>query len=153
MPPRKAVHLRWSIATPTLNVVSYEPAEGRLDLTASETCQVAIRLPDGASQALVVWSAQEASAPRVAAVPAQAQYIHIDVEREQRVEIHYPLAEQVAHYQVGAPGRTVECTGYWRGETLMRVELPGPFYPLYRRSADLPPVQAALPSGVPIEVL
>jgi hypothetical protein len=62
------------------------------------------------------------------------------------VKVRYPLIERTAAYRVGTPERFLECAGCWRGETLMRLDPPGSFYPLYARQNALLPVQPALPA-------
>ena len=54
-----------------------EPAEGRLDLTATEPCRVAVRLPAGVAQAFVLIDTNDAGslravAPRAASHPGPA---------------------------------------------------------------------------------
>ncbi|HMN29084.1 MAG TPA: hypothetical protein PKE45_13110, partial [Caldilineaceae bacterium] len=85
-------------------------------------------------------------AAEVGETTAQNGYVTVNLGPGQSATLHYPLAERTTHYEVGAPGRTLAGSGAWRGETLMRIDPPGPYYPLYQRSADLPPVQPALPA-------
>jgi hypothetical protein len=134
------VHLRFSVATPQVKVVSHEPARGRLDVTARRDCQVAVRMPAGVVEALVVYAGE-----RVQAVTVVDGYARFPARKGERVEVHYPLDTRTTTYRVGKAGRDFHCTGYWRGETLMRVEPPGPFYPLYGRREDLAPVEPQLP--------
>jgi hypothetical protein len=146
-----SVHLRFSVAIPTFRVVSYEPAEGRLDLVAHQTSEVAVRLPEGTTQALVV---NDGNSSRQVIAPAiHDGYIHFHMGEGERAEVYYPLVERRAEYEVGAGDRSMRCTGYWRGETLMRVEPPGQFYPLYKRSTELEPVEPSSPNATPIESL
>lgn len=140
-----AVNLRFSVATPALRVVSHEPTTGRLDLTAAQTSQVAVRLPAGVAEALAVWTPPEGR-PTIAELRAKDGYVTVDLPPNQPLSLHYALPERTAHYTVGTPERSLQCTGYWRGETLMRVDPPGPYYPLYARASDLEPVQPALPA-------
>ena len=138
-----AVHLRFSVETPAVRVVSHEPADGRLDITPRQDAQIAVRLPGGERQALVVLHGS--GEPQVVSLEACRGYVEFAAPANRRAEVHYPMAERIAHYEVGAPDKSLRCTGYWRGETLMRVDPPGPFYPLYRRSRDVPPAEPHLP--------
>lgn len=140
-----AVNLRFSVATPTLRVVSHEPTTGRLDLTATQASRVAVRLPAGVTQALAVWTPDQ-GASTVTELQAQAGYVEVELSPDQPLSLHYVLPERAAHYTVGTPERSLQCTGYWRGETLMRVDPPGPYYPLYERASELELVQPALPA-------
>jgi hypothetical protein len=143
--PCQKVHLRFSVETPALKVVSHEPARGQLDLTARQDCRVEVRLPPGASEALAVFGGP--ASPRVLALPVQGGMVGFSCVRDETVELHYTLAEHSSEYLVGRRGRTMRCGGTWRGETLMQVDPPGAFYPLYERSLDLVPVEPSLPAG------
>ena len=150
-PALQAVHLRFSVETPELRMVSYEPAEGRLDVMAQHAGDIEVRLPAGTAQALAVSHRPED--PRVNALVTRDGYVRFHVCTGECVSLYYPLAERSATYEVGSGECIARCIGYWRGETLMRVEPPGPFYPLYERSAGLEPVQPALPAGAPLPSL
>jgi hypothetical protein len=150
---RLAIHLRFSVETPALRVVSHEPAEGRLDLTATEPCRVAVRLPAGVTQALVLIGANGAGSPHAEAPGASGGYVEFNLGTAETAIVRYPLPERIAHYEIGNPERHERGVGYWRGETLMRVEPPGRFLPLYERSADIAPVQPAPSAKPPIEAL
>jgi hypothetical protein len=139
------VHLRFSVETPALKVVSYEPTTGRLDITARRPCLVEARLPAGTLEALVVFTAQ--ASPRVQTLFTQDGYVHFAAASGEWVSLYYPLGARASEYQVGRSGRTIRCTGSWRGETLMQVDPPGAFYPLYNRSSDLEPVDPQLPGS------
>ena len=84
---------------------------------------------------------------------ARHGYVHLEVGTGQQLSLHYALPERTAHYEVGTPGKTLSCAGHWRGETLMTVDPPGRYYPLYERTTDLPPVEPSLPLGKPIASL
>jgi hypothetical protein len=145
--PRLAVHLRFSVETPALRVVGHEPAEGRLDLTATEPSRVAVRLPAGVTQAVVLFDG------RGAALNASDGYVGVDLGAGETAQLHYPLPERIAHYEVGRPDRHERATGTWRSETLLRVDPPGRFLPLYERTTDLPPVEPSKPARGPIASL
>lgn len=152
----QALHLRFSVETPTLRIVSHEPALGQLDILAKRACEVAIRLPTGTAQALVVSEAAEAEAvatPRIAAQSACEGYIHRHMDTGEKVTVHYPLVERSVQYEVGSRDQSVHCAGYWRGETLMSVEPRGEYYPLYERALTPGPVQPGLPVSAPIASL
>jgi hypothetical protein len=149
--PRLAVHLRLSVETPRLRVVGHEPADGRVDLTATEPCRVALRLPTGATQAIVLVGGEGERC--VAPLLAAEGYVEFDLAASSTAQVRYPLPERVAHYEVGTPKRNQRATGHWRGDTLMRVDPPGRYLPLYGRSTDLPSVEPAPPSAARIASL
>ena len=144
--PHYAIHLRFSVVTPGLTVRSHEPAQGRLDIIARDACTLEVRLPQGTTQAMVVHMNAQGE-QRVEVAMPQEGYIATRINAGQAIEVHYPLVERVASYEVGAGDHTLTCTGVWRGETLMQIEPRGHYYALYERSADLEPVDAAPPAG------
>jgi hypothetical protein len=137
----QAVHLRFSVETPHLTVVSHEPAEGRLDLTAKCASGLEVRLPRGGAQALLVQGSQ------VRSLQASDGYVLFALGDGERAELHYPLGEWSRCYEVGRDDRRAVCIGYWRGETLMRMDPAGAYYPLYVGRSELGPVVPRLPGG------
>ncbi len=147
--PRHAqVNLRFSVETPLLKVVSHEPTVGQLDITARFPCLIDVRMPAGVTEALAVFPRQGTSC--VSVLPVQDGYITFTANQAGCVSLHYPLESRISRYEVGKAGRTISCTGHWRGDTLMRVEPPGVFYPLYDRSDTLEPVDPGLPDSLQI---
>jgi hypothetical protein len=131
------VNLRFSVESPALRVASHEPAEGRLDLTATDSSRIAVRLPAGVNQAIVVIGDERC----VRSLESSNGYVSFDLIPGQSAEMHYALPDRVSHYQLGTPEKNEQGTGYWRGETMLRVDPPGRYYPLYERSTDVAPVQ------------
>jgi len=124
------VNLRFSVETPLLRVVSHELMDGRLDITAERDVLVHVRLPEGVAQAVV----RRHGAAMELVVCARDGYVEFDAAAGSRTEVRYELPERVAHYEVGRPGRSLSCTGAWRGETLVGIDPPGRYHPLYQRS-------------------
>jgi len=84
---------------------------------------------------------------------AAGGYVTFEAGAGERVEVHYPLHDWSASYEVGNPGRQARCVGYWRGETLLAVEPLGEYYPLYQRGEAVEPVDPRPPAGPPIDSL
>ncbi len=146
--PQVSVHLRFSVETLALRIVSHEPAMGRLDITARREAEVKLRLPQTVSQALLVREGGQ-----VSPLTAHDGYVSFDAAAGETSSVYYALPEREVYETIGAPGRQAACLGHWRGETLMRVEPEGTYLPLYVRTLDLPPVEPALPAGPMIESL
>lgn len=140
------VNLRFSVETPALRVVSHEPTDGRVDLTATSSSHICLRLPNGVSRAVA-----DMNGPVSLAAPNG--YVEFDLALGQTVAVRYDLPDLIAHYEVGKPDRNARATGYWRGETLLRLDPPGHFYPLYDRKIDLVPVRPSPVSGPAIDSL
>lgn len=135
-----AIHLRLSVMTPFVKVISYEPADGRLEITPHQTCQISVRLPRGETLALLT---SESSGANVTQMNAQSGYVGFIAQAGERYTLHYALRERSVTYSVGRAERTLTCTGHWRGETLLRIDPAGEYLPLYERRVDLGPVQPA----------
>jgi hypothetical protein len=146
------------VATPDVRVISYEPNLGRLDIDLAASCELSVRLPEGEDHAFVtVTPAGESvvDAPPNGAnlLLADRGYVHLPVSGPCTVHAYYRLREWAAEYTVGKPGRSITCSAAWRGETLIRVAPPGPFFPLYNRQTELAPVVPEPGAGTPIESL
>jgi hypothetical protein len=147
--PEWRVHLRFSVQHPGLRVISHEPATGLLALTPDVSCRLSVRLPVGSSQAVAICTRPSGGSPQVRTLSLEATngYVEFEAGAGERVELYYPLTERVAWYEVGRPGRTAQCKGRWRGETLVAVDPPGPYFPLYQDRASVGPVEPAAPAG------
>jgi hypothetical protein len=141
------VNLRFSVESPALRVVSHEPAEGRLELTTKATSHVSVRLPEGVGLAVATIGGNAVS------LPAKNGYASFNLQSGETADVRYDLPERIEHYEVGEGERSARATGYWRGETLLKVDPPGTYLPLYERSTDLAPVQPVAPAKAPIDSL
>ncbi|HEY3341186.1 MAG TPA: hypothetical protein VGK81_04170, partial [Anaerolineae bacterium] len=139
--PDVAIHLRLSVETPYVKVISGEPDEGRLDIIPCQACQVSIRLPQGVTLAHLKSEPLNSDKTEV---KAQDGYIRFDALAGKRYTLQYSLPGRTTTYTVGRADRTLTCTGYWRGETLVRMEPAGEFLPLYQRIVHQPVVQPTL---------
>ena len=145
-PVKISINLRMSVETPLMRVVSHEPAKGMLEVTPKIDCNVHIRVPEGTDSALL-------------RVPGNAEqnlkavdgYVNFSARSDELVQIQYTLQERQVEYRVGSNGREDIVQGFWRGETLMKVDPPGSFYPFYLRDDDIAPVLPALASGKAID--
>jgi hypothetical protein len=146
-PPEAAIHLRFSVDMPLARVVSHEPATGRLDIAARATLRVAVRLPEGVTEARL----ERAAGSTI--LEAARGYVTFETAGPETARLHYALPERVAHYEAGAGETTARCTAHWRGESVVSVDPAGPIAPLYRRPLDLPPVSPRPAAGPIIESL
>jgi hypothetical protein len=146
---RVEIHLRFSVETPVVRVLSYEPAAGRLHILAKAPVELHVRLPEGESQAIALAVDNE----RPAHLAAADGYVTLMLREADEVDLCYPLRERTSYHRVGLGNQISECQAYWRGETVLKVEPPGTYLPLYRRQLDLPPVEPSLPAGKPIPSL
>jgi hypothetical protein len=154
--PRVGIHLRFSVETEHVRVICHEPTRGRLDIAARHGVEVEVRLPEGTPRAVLtrtpVGSAgrSEISDIELTAVDG---YVHVPVRAGEDVTLTYHQRERVAASTVGKPGRDDQVTGFWRGETLVRVEPEGRFHPLHDLPADLAPVTPSPPAHTPLPSL
>ena len=103
--------------------------------------------PGGATQAVVLFDG------RGAALNTSDGYVEVDLKAGETAHLHYPLPERITHYEVGLSDRNERATGFWRGETLVKIDPPGRLLPLYERAVDLSPVVPAKPAGAVIPSL
>jgi hypothetical protein len=144
---RSTMHMRFSVQNRDVRIVSHEPREGRLDITARADGPWSVRMPQGVHHAVAVVDGAAQS------VAVEAGYARLTLVADKLLSLHYELPARSAAYTVGTPGRTASCTGHWRGETLVSVEPQGAFYPLYRRALDVEPVLPTLPAAAPLTTL
>ncbi len=148
---RLDIDLRFSVRTDAIQVVSYEPARGRLEVTPFRDCEVGVRLPTGVRNAVVHAAAVPLNHPPT--MEARDGYVVFPAARDVCVLVEYDLPERTADYTVGAPGLEDQLTGHWQGETLVGVEPAGRFHPFYELTKDLTPVTPSLPAHGPIDSL
>jgi hypothetical protein len=156
---RVAVHLRCSVRTGDIEVVSHEPARGQLDIVVQRDAEVEVRLPEGTNSAVLTTAAgRPADGGAATRVPAEERselapvdgYVRFRADGGTGVRLSYSLRERSSDHVVGAPGRYDRVTGRWRGETLVRVEPEGRFHPFYGASTDLTPVRPLPQAGRPL---
>jgi hypothetical protein len=143
--PGQILHLRFSVETPSLKVVSHEPAEGRLEITARERCRVSVRIPAGTGDVLAVRRGAPGGV-QVDVLQQSGGYAAYEAATGELVELVYPLAERSAAYRVGSKGREIHAVASWRGETVMSIEPAGLHCPLYERSASNQAAEPRLPA-------
>lgn len=147
---RVAVHLRFSVRTPTLEVVSHEPADGRLDLTPFRDCEIEVRLPEGTRRATLTSTGPGGSgAP--AALGASDGYVRFEATAGRRLTLTYAQTERSTDYLVGSGQRVARATGTWRGETLIHIDPPGRHHPLYAAASVTTPAVPAEPARVEVD--
>jgi hypothetical protein len=148
-PAHVRVNLRLSVENEAVRVVSSEPKQGRLDITPTRDARIEVCLPEGETQA---WIAN-ADGSRAMLKTARG-FAVFEAAAGETVQVTYPLVEREGILHAGPPENRLECGGRWRGETLIAVEPPGEYYPLYRlRGGSLPPVVPLRPACAPIDSL
>lgn len=130
-----SVDLRFSVETPAVRVVSHEPTQGILEVTALLGGNVAVRLPEGTPRATLSRPGHYEEV-----LTADHGYVSFTARPVERVALRYDQMDRTAHYSVGSAGREDELDGHWRGETLLSVDPAGSYYPFYSRPDGLLPV-------------
>jgi hypothetical protein len=127
-PDEVRINLLWSAATPGVEVFSYTPYDGRLDLHPRSRKPLLVRCPDWLPPGTVrVEGANSVTAVRVAG----ANYLRIaDARPGSRVTLRFDQPEVQKEYQVA--GLTYKVR--WRGDTVMALEPPGKPYPIFDRA-------------------
>lgn len=122
------VRMGFTRSTPYVEVVAYEPWEGRLAVRARTDRRVQVRIPGRVARAQVrtLLDGQDARLPHSGA------YADFGMLRAGQVpSLRYPLDERRTSFEVGGSHYEAD----WRGHTVVEIRPPGVRYPTYRRRA------------------
>ncbi len=132
------VNLMMSRRSERVDVMSYQPWEGRLSVLAHKDCDLLIRIPgwmDGADVDVSVGGSSQPARP-------DGSYLRLDgVSAGTRINITFPIPER----QTSEAIRGTDYRLSWRGPTLMTIDPPGSIYPIFRRTLDSMRPQSAFP--------
>jgi hypothetical protein len=134
-----SVHLGLSRTSPAVEVVSYEPSAGRLDVRLRAARRLRVRVPSWvARETLVLLRDDERIAPTW-----DGDYLRVDdLAPGQTVSLRYPLGERTEEEQIDGARLQVR----WRGGTVLGVEPGGAWLDAYgRRPAAAPLAAPPLP--------
>jgi hypothetical protein len=136
------VHLALSRNSPWVEVIGYQPYEGRLDVVVHDAPRLRVRVPEWASDDVI----RVAVDGRAVATKLDAdRYLVLDDLRPgERASLTYPLRNEERDETVTGRAYRVR----WRGDTVVAVEPPGRRYPLYEREGtrrDLAPIVQGTP--------
>ena len=114
------------------SVKDHQPAEGRLDVRMKRAGAVRVRIPDWAPDAKVKISVDGRVVP-TAWEDRPSRYVRVpDVAAGGTVTVNYPLREQTVTERLGGELYTT-C---WKGDTVVDIDPPGRFIPLFRPQKD-----------------
>jgi len=131
------VHLSFSRNSPWVEVVSHRPYQGRVDVLAHETTDLAIRVPPWVDKKDI---RTRIAGKSVAVKLSPERYVELhDVKKGQWVRLEYPLRQVTRTEKVNGAEYKVR----WRGDTVVSIVPPGETYPTYQRARmdkDVPPM-------------
>ena len=120
------VNMHFSRESKWATVTSYLPCEGHLDVVMKVKGTLAIRMPEGLKDSQMDVHVNKAK--RTA--QAKKGYLLIEgVQAKDHITVKWTQTERSQQYE--AAGKTY--SGYWRGNTLIKMDPPGSLTPLYRR--------------------
>jgi hypothetical protein len=134
-----SVHLGLSRTSPAVEVVSYEPFAGQLDVRLRAARRLRVRMPSWVPREALVLLLDDA---RMA--PAwEGDYLHVDdLAPGQTVSLRYPLSERTEEERSDGALLRVR----WRGGTVVGVEPSGAGLSAYGRRDQAPTLGAAPPT-------
>ena len=122
------VNMAFSRNSPWLEVISYQPYDGRLDLLVHEdTPEILVRMPGWANISNIKVNKDEAQVP---VELSDNHYLHLHKLRENSlVKIEYPLHRRSITEIVSG----IEYEVRWLGDTVAEINPRGNTYPIYER--------------------
>jgi flagellar biosynthesis chaperone FliJ len=128
------VNLLLNRATKWVDVNSYSPYEGRVEVTVKNTTDLFIRLPEWVDKSKVAVTIDGAVQP----VSWRGDYVQLSrLIRGQEVTVTYPLRHLTeTFYLIPEKSSPMESNRYtitWKGDTVISISPKGRYYPLYQR--------------------
>jgi hypothetical protein len=121
------VNLAFNRDSPLVEVVSCLPHRGELNVLVKNARRVLVRVPEWAQKSEVKAFVSKQPQP----LRWEGSYVVFEKpERNQQLTVTYPL--RIA--EVREPIQGVEYTERWRGNTIVRIEPPGKWIPMFERS-------------------
>ncbi len=132
------VNLSLNYNSPWVEVRSYQPYAGKVEVVVKEDTTLAVRIPDWVDK----WDVKVFVGGQEALLRWQGDYVRLDgVIQGQVVTVQYPLRQTWIREDVGTASFDFE----WRGDTVIDVKPRGRIVPLYQRThmdRDEAPVRA-----------
>lgn len=133
------VNMAFSRNSPWVEVISYEPYEGRMDLCVHEAPILRVRIPGAVNEKDLKLCINGKSVPRGDLTDGYVEFSGL--KKDDRIQIEYPLLNQETSEEVS--GNTYQVN--WRGNTVSGINPKGQYYPLFDREwikqKDTPLVQ------------
>lgn len=124
------VNLAFSRNSPWIEVISYQPYVGRLDLLVHDAPKLRVRLPVWVAERDIQVSVRDKLLP-VKISPQH--YLELDgLKKDDYLKIEYPLRrEKITEAVLAFHGEEYKVR--WRGDSVVNIEPQGEKYPLYER--------------------
>jgi len=125
------VHLSFSRNSPWVEVVSYRPYQGRVDVLAHETTPLAIRIPPWVNKKDIRLSV---GGKPVAVKLSPEGYVKLKKVRKGKwVRLEYPLRQVTIEEKVNGENFKAR----WRGDTVVELTPRGKLYPTYTQRGHM----------------
>lgn len=124
---RVMVNMALSRNSPWVEVIGYQPYEGKIELLIHDAPKLCVRIPEWVNEGEIRVSCQEKMFP-FTFMPNR--YIELKaLKKGDLVRIEYPLKEEQTVEKVSGQSYDVR----WRGDTVVSVKPLGQIYPIFRR--------------------
>ena len=121
------VNLAFNRDSPLVEVVSCLPHRGELNVLVKNARRVLVRVPEWAQKSEVKAFVSKQPQP----LRWEGSYVVFEkLEGNQQLTVTYPLRIAEVH----EPIQGIEYTECWRGNTIVRIEPPGKWIPMFERS-------------------
>jgi hypothetical protein len=128
------INLLLNRSTRWVDVNSYSPYEGRIEITVKDASDLFIRLPEWVDKSKVAVTVDGAPQP----FSWRGDYVHLgNLVIGQEVTVTYPLRQFTETFYLisenGSPMESYKYTVTWKGDTVIGISPKGQYYPLYQR--------------------
>jgi hypothetical protein len=122
-----SVNMSFSRNSEWVEVIGYQPYEGRVDVIVHNAPKVEIRIPEWVSSKDLKVSLNGRA---ISAEVSASRYVQLEgLQPGDRISAEYPLRQEETTEKVN----NLEFRGKWRGDTLVGIEPRGEIYPLFER--------------------
>lgn len=126
-PGRIRVNLSLNFNSPWVEVHSFRPYQGKVEVILKEEAALSVRIPDWVDK----WDVKVSVNGEEAPFKWEGDYVRLEkVHKGQKVTVEYPLRKEWIREDVG----TASFDFRWRGDTVVEIKPKGRIVPLYDRA-------------------
>lgn len=121
------VNMSFSRNSPWIELISYQPYEGRTDVIVHDAEKIMVRVPSWVNKENIKISINDTQ------ICADYEDIFIKLsglKQNDYIKIHYPLRYAIIQESVNGADYAVE----WKGDTVVGIEPKGEIYPIFERN-------------------
>ncbi|MCL2815475.1 MAG: glycoside hydrolase family 127 protein [Oscillospiraceae bacterium] len=120
------VNMAFSRNSPWIELISYQPYEGRIDIIVRDAEKIMVHIPS--------WANRNDVRISVNSMPVCADYEDVflkfsGMKKDDHIKIEYPLSVNIKNEMVNGTAYSVE----WKGDTVVGINPKGALYPIFER--------------------